>query len=124
MNRSEITRACLVLTVFSALAAALPLRAQTTGSEAAAAGGLQEVLVTATRREERLQDVPISITAFSQEQIDSQGLRSIDDLTRQSPGVNFSRNGMGSSADLPWLWRTGRRQGSTHHLSLTGCRGA
>jgi iron complex outermembrane receptor protein len=100
MNRSITTRACLALSALGALAAALPLHAQTSGSEAAAAsGGLQEVLVTATRREERLQDVPISITAFSQEQIDAQALRSIDDLTRQSPGVYFSRNGMGSSAN-------------------------
>jgi iron complex outermembrane recepter protein len=100
MNRSVSNRASLALTALTALAAALPLRAQTAGSEAAAGGGgLQEVLVTATRREERLQDVPISITAFSQEQMDAQGLRSIDDLTRLSPGVSFSRNGMGSSAN-------------------------
>jgi iron complex outermembrane receptor protein len=99
MNRSVTTRACRALAGLTALAAALPLCAQTTSEAAAAAGGLQEVLVTATRREERLQDVPISITAFRQEQIDSQGLRSIDDLTRQTPGVAFQRNGMGSSAN-------------------------
>src|SRR6202008_1688956 len=99
MIQIATTRACLALASFTALTATHPLRAQTTGSEAVAGGGLQEVLVTATRREERLQDVPISVTAFSQEQMDAQGLRSIDDLTRQSPGVNFSRNGMGSSAN-------------------------
>jgi len=55
--------------------------------------------VTATRREERLQDVPISVSAFSQEKIDSQGLRNIDDLTRLSPGIAFQRNGNGSSAN-------------------------
>ncbi len=42
---------------------------------------LEEVVVTAERREERLQDVPISISAFSQEKMDTQGLRDIDDLT-------------------------------------------
>ncbi|MBS0366853.1 MAG: TonB-dependent receptor [Proteobacteria bacterium] len=61
--------------------------------------GLQEVVVTATRRAERLQDVPISVTAFGQEQMDAQGLRNIDDLTRLSPGVTFQRNGTGSSAN-------------------------
>jgi len=60
---------------------------------------ISEVLVTATRREERLQDVPISVSAFSQDKIDSQGLRDIDDLTRLSPGINFQRNGNGSSAN-------------------------
>ena len=61
--------------------------------------GITEVLVTATRREERLQDVPISVTAFSQEKLDTQGLRSIDDLARLAPGVTFQRNGNGSSAN-------------------------
>ena len=62
-------------------------------------GAIEEIVVTATRREERLQDVPISVSAFSQEKLDSQGLRSIDDLTRLTPGIAFSRNGMGSSAN-------------------------
>src|SRR3954470_2935643 len=62
-------------------------------------GEISEVIVTATRREERLQDVPISVSAFSQDKIDSQGLRNIDDLTRLSPGITFQRNGNGSSAN-------------------------
>ncbi len=68
-------------------------------TETASSGALEEVVVTATRRSERLQDVPISVTAFSQEKLDEQGLRSIDDLTRLSPGVMFQRNGNGSSAN-------------------------
>jgi outer membrane receptor protein involved in Fe transport len=68
-------------------------------AETASSGGLEEVVVTATRRSERLQDVPISVTAFSQEKMDMQGLRSIDDVTRLTPGVAFSRNGTGSSAN-------------------------
>jgi iron complex outermembrane receptor protein len=68
-------------------------------AETAPSGALEEVVVTATRRTERLQDVPISVTAFSQEKMDAQGLRSIDDVTRLTPGVAFSRNGTGSSAN-------------------------
>jgi iron complex outermembrane recepter protein len=64
---------------------------------AEASGELTEIIVTAERREERLQDVPISVTAFTQESIDQLGLRSIDDLTRLSPGVSFQRNGISSS---------------------------
>ena len=60
---------------------------------------VQEVVVTATRREERLQDVPISVSAFSQEKLDQQGLRSIDDPRRLTPGVTFQRNGTGSAAN-------------------------
>jgi iron complex outermembrane recepter protein len=76
-----------------------PAVAQTAEKAASAAGGLDEIVVTATRREERLQDVPISVSAFSQTKLDSQGLKNIDDLSRLSPGVTFSRNGTGSSAN-------------------------
>jgi iron complex outermembrane recepter protein len=47
---------------------------------------LQEVTVTATRREERAQDVPISLSAYSQEKLDMEGLRNIDDVTRLEHG--------------------------------------
>jgi len=76
-------------------------RAETAAADTdtAASGGLEEIVVTAQRREQRLQDVPMSITTFSQEQIDQQGLRSIDDLTRLSPGITFLRNGMSASGN-------------------------
>jgi outer membrane receptor protein involved in Fe transport len=44
-------------------------------------------------------DVPMSIQAFSQQTLDQQGVRSVDDLTRVSPGVTFLRNGMSSSGN-------------------------
>jgi iron complex outermembrane receptor protein len=68
-------------------------------AETNASGGLEEVVVTATRRSERLQDVPISVMAFSQEKLDAQGLHNIDDLARLSPGLNFQRNGMSSAGN-------------------------
>jgi iron complex outermembrane recepter protein len=86
-------------TLAAALIGSLPAGtalAQTTDKSAT---GIEEVVVTATRREERLQEVPISVSAFSQEKLDAQGLKNIDDLSRLSPGVTFSRNGTGSSAN-------------------------
>jgi outer membrane receptor protein involved in Fe transport len=73
--------------------------APATGGESADSGALEEVVVTATRRSENLEDVPISIAAFSQEKMDAQGLKSIDDLSRLSPGLNFQRNGMSSAGN-------------------------
>ncbi len=73
--------------------------AQTVDTKGVAAGGLEEIIVTSTRREERLQDVPISVTAFTAEKLDAEGLKNIDDLSRMSPGLTFQRNGMGSSAN-------------------------
>jgi outer membrane receptor protein involved in Fe transport len=61
------------------------------GPAAASGGGLEEIVVTAQRRTERLQDVPISISAFSSEQMDVQGVRGIDDIARLTPGITFQR---------------------------------
>lgn len=87
-----------VLASIASWFAAAPSQADVATSVSAGAT-LDEIVITATRREERLQDVPVSVTAFSQEKLDVQGLRSIDDLTRLTPGVTFQRNGMGSSAN-------------------------
>jgi len=73
--------------------------AATADTETPANSGLEEIVVTATRRSERLQDIPVSVVAFSQEKLDSQGLHNIDDLVRLSPGVNFQRNGMSSAGN-------------------------
>lgn len=53
--------------------------------------GLHEVVVTATRRSESALKVPVSVSAFSQQQLDNQGLKEIDDLTRYTPGLRLSR---------------------------------
>jgi len=63
-------------------------------------GALDEIVVTATRREERLQDVAVSATAFTQQTLDAEGLRNIDDLSRLTPGVTFQRDGTGTSANF------------------------
>ncbi len=78
---------------------AWPAMAATGDAETPSSGGLEEIVVTATRREERLQDIPVTVMAFSQEKLDSEGLHNIDDLARLSPGVNFQRNGMSSAGN-------------------------
>jgi outer membrane receptor protein involved in Fe transport len=45
------------------------------------------IVVTATRREERLQDVPLSVTAFQQEAMSEKGQVGYEDLARETPGV-------------------------------------
>lgn len=54
-------------------------------------GELEEIVVTAQRREEKLSEVPISVAAFSPERLDVQGVRSIDDIARLTPGITFTR---------------------------------
>lgn len=60
--------------------------------EAASSGStLQEIVVTATRQEQVLSKVPISITAIGQAQMDSQGLKQLDDMERFTPGLKLTR---------------------------------
>jgi outer membrane receptor protein involved in Fe transport len=65
-----------------------PTRAQSPEDQATA---LEEVIVTATRREERLQDVPLSITTLSQEELNERGIVNYDGLATATPGVVLNR---------------------------------
>ena len=65
----------------------------------AATANLDEIVVTATRRQESINKIPISVSAFSQERMDEQGIKSIDDVARFTPGLTFapSTDGLTSS---------------------------
>jgi len=62
-------------------------------SDATSTVGLAEITVTATRREESISKVPISISAFSQETMDQKGVKDISDLVRFTPGVSIDTSG-------------------------------
>ncbi len=51
---------------------------------------LEEIVVTARKVEERLQDVPLAITAFSAAEIQSAGIENLDDVANLTPGMTFS----------------------------------
>src|SRR4051794_35204845 len=55
-------------------------------------GTLAEIKVTATRREEALNKVPLSVVATDQEALDKQGVRSADDLMRLTPSITFGQS--------------------------------
>lgn len=52
---------------------------------------LEEVLVTATRRQESLQNVPIAISTLSTAEMERQGIETFEDFARQMPGVSFNK---------------------------------
>ncbi|HEY5264327.1 MAG TPA: TonB-dependent receptor [Steroidobacteraceae bacterium] len=59
----------------------------------AAGTGLEEIVVTATRREENINRVPVSVTAFSQDMIDQKGVKDFQDIARFTPGVSIDTSG-------------------------------
>lgn len=52
---------------------------------------LEEVVVTAQKRTESLQDVPISVAAMSGEKINDQGITNLEELTLYIPNVNINQ---------------------------------
>jgi iron complex outermembrane receptor protein len=58
-------------------------------ADAAESRGVTEVTVTARRRSENLQDVPLAISSVSGEQLESTGVYNIDQLSRVQPSIQL-----------------------------------
>ena len=91
-----------VARVYSPIAAAVIVAL---GGQIAAAqdsGGLEEIVVTAQKRSENLQDVPISIEAIGAEKLEELNIRNFTDYVRMLPSVATTPSigaGAGFSAD-------------------------
>jgi iron complex outermembrane recepter protein len=83
MNRLDYTMALVAL-----VAAAAPAWAQNSAAGTNANSlELEEIVVTATRRSERLQDVPLSISVLSQEELTQKGIVGFEGIARETPGA-------------------------------------
>ena len=72
-------------------AAAPPAQGQATGAAA-----VDELIVTAQKKEERIQSVPIAISAFTGKALDQQKIEGGPDLLKAIPNVTFSKNNFSS----------------------------
>jgi iron complex outermembrane recepter protein len=61
------------------------------GAQEAQSSREGEIVVTATLRDEDLSKVPLSVAAYSQETMDQQGVRRVDDIATRTPGVTLTR---------------------------------
>jgi iron complex outermembrane receptor protein len=89
-------------------------QAQTDAQPQADNGGLADIVVTANRRDERNQDVPIAITALSSERLQQQGIAKEQDLQASVPSLVVGPNGQGSRDSQSF---TIRGQGATFQAS-------
>lgn len=71
-----------------ALAAAAPAVAQTASQPVM----IQELVVTAEKREQSLQDVPVAVTAYTSERRDLLGVATVEDLARVTPSLAYTNN--------------------------------
>jgi iron complex outermembrane receptor protein len=102
--------ACLLATSGLALRNTAAADTATTDTDQAGGSGLAEIVVTAQRREERLQDVPISVTAVTDASIQAQGITQVENLALVNssfvPGTQIGYGqpyirGVGSSIVTP-----------------------
>jgi outer membrane receptor protein involved in Fe transport len=88
----------------AALLCSHPASAADAATAAAAAAGapkvLEEVIVTARKREENIQNIPVAVTAISQAKLDNYGLRSIEGIAASIPQLSVVRGNSGSGATI------------------------
>lgn len=90
--RRKLIGLCLAVTTVSAS----NVNAQATQSNLV----LEEIIVTAQRKEQSLQDVPLSITAFSAETIERANISEAKDFLSMSPNVGFTEDGQAGSRSV------------------------
>src|SRR5438309_1505135 len=91
MKKPEATtKAGFILAALAACVSAALLQtadAQQAAASTEPAGGLQEVIVTAQKREQNLQDIGIALSAVSGEQLATLGAVTASDITKTMPAV-------------------------------------
>jgi iron complex outermembrane recepter protein len=68
--------------------------------DTAQAGGLGDIIVTARKRQETAQDVPVAVTAITAEQIVTRDVTSVEKITAIAPQFSVGRASNGSGAQL------------------------
>src|SRR3546814_15476613 len=88
-------RSVMKSTIFLALAAsplalvatAMPVAAQDSADQSTANAGMDDIVVTARRREESLQSVPVSITAISSDLLEPKSVQDLTTVPTLTPGA-------------------------------------
>lgn len=82
-------------------------KASTATASAETGGMLEEIVVSARRRDEKLTDVPVSITAFSSDFLEKQNIQSFTDYATKIPNLTFQ---YGQGSDVSSVGFSGGRQ--------------
>mgnify|MGYP001035096551 FL=1 len=101
LKRTVLYTALLSVALFSAVAGAQDAAAPTNEKKKTQASDtpqtLEGITVTAAKREQDIQKVPISMTALTGEQLERQGVTSLVDLARIAPSLTVASSGPGEN---------------------------
>ena len=114
MLRQLLPTGCSAIALaLSALPAIAQEATADTSATAEETGGLAEITVTAQRRQERLQDVPIAISALTASQLETRGITSVLGVAQSVPNLTAMNNTALGSANTYFL----RGLGSTESIA-------
>lgn len=89
-NQRRFLTGTALATCLAALAGAAV--AQDAPETISSASQLDEIVVTARKQSERLQDVPLAISAFGAQEMQQRGIREVADLSSVTPGLNIEKD--------------------------------
>ena len=88
---THTSRAAIRLALAAVAACSLPVSGPAVAADAGAeVSGIEQIVVTARRREENLQNVPVAITALTAEQLQEQNVRTLEDMTAYVPNIKVN----------------------------------
>jgi len=90
--RQPITLACALISLQAWSQTAAPPDAAASAPDAESRVRLETVIVSAQRRLEALQDVPVAVKAFSAKQIEATGIKSTQDFINLTPNMSFDNS--------------------------------
>lgn len=100
MKMSKLMSRVIISGLLASTAIAMPVLAQEAPQAAGDEQDPGEIVVTARLRSERLQDVPVAITALPSETLERYSVASISDMSTFVPGMVVGRQVSGSSASI------------------------
>lgn len=91
LNKNDVKKAAAKTTFLAGILSLFaPVPGSAQGTASSSGGLLEEIVVTAQKREQNIQDIAISITAFSGEQMDALGITDTTEITQQVPGLQLN----------------------------------
>ena len=99
-RRTILRAALLAATTAAGMIQAPAALAQQAQAGEAESGGIQDIVVTARKRTETTQDVPVAVTAISAETIERYDLTSLERVSASTPSFSIGRAPSGSGATL------------------------